>query len=227
MLQPGSHFVQGQQSRADDIRRDFPLRSGVLPQRWMTDPMATRVDNLPQRHKLTVTDYYRLATAGSLTEDDRVELIDGDIIDMTPIGSLHASIVDDLARLLQLAVGEAARVRVQGPVRLGEFSEPEPDIVLLRPREDSYRSSHPGPADVLLIVEVADSSLVYDRDTKVPLYARHGIAEVWLVDAVNRRLVIHREPGPGRYRVVVDPAPLGETSISELPGKSVDLSGLF
>lgn len=188
--------------------------------------MASSVENLPRKHKLTVTDYYRLAEAGSLTQRDRVELLDGEIIDMSPIGSRHAGLVDRLGRWLH-ARTEDAVVRIQGPLRLDELSEPEPDITLLRSKDDFYMSGHPGSADVLLIIEVADTSLRYDRDVKIPLYARHDIPEVWLIDIENQRLAVHRQPSPGGYREVIEPAPLGETRVSALPELSVDLSELF
>jgi Uma2 family endonuclease len=135
-------------------------------------------------HRLfTVDEYYRMAEAGILHEDDRVELLEGEIVEMPPIGSHHASVVDRLTRIFSRA-GDAidATVRVQSPVRLGRTSEPVPDIALLRPRPDFYATAHPVPEDVLLVIEVADTSADSDRDVKLPLYARAGIAEVWIVD---------------------------------------------
>lgn len=140
-----------------------------------------------------------MAQAGILAEDDRLELIDGDLIDMTPIGSRHAGAVKRLASLLGSAVREAAIVSVQDPVQLDRYSQPQPDLALLRPRADFYAQSHPQPADVLLIVEVAEASLDYDRDVKVPLYARHNIPEVWLLDVAGRCLTVYRAPGPDGY----------------------------
>lgn len=113
-----------------------------------------------------------MAQAGILAEDDRVELIDGDLIDMRPIGSRHAGAVSRLTSLFGAGVGAEAIVSVQNPVQLDRYSQPQPDLALLRPRADFYAESHPQPADVLLIVEVAEASLDYDRDVKVPLYAR-------------------------------------------------------
>lgn len=189
--------------------------------------MSLAPTDLPRRHRLTVTDYYRMAEVGILAPDARVELIDGDIIDMVPPGSLHAATVDDLTEFLGRSVGGKAVVRVQNPVRLSELSEPQPDLALLRRRDDRYRQGHPGPADVLLVIEVADTSLRFDRDTKVSLYAVHGIPEMWLVDLRGRRLVRHRAPAQGAYTLIDEPdldAPLG---ISELPGIDVDLRQLF
>ena len=135
-----------------------------------------------------------MGETGILRPADRVELIDGEIIDRSPIGALHAAIVDLLARHFGRRSGEAVFVRCQNPLRLDDMSEPEPDIAILRPRADFYTSAHLGPADVLLVIEVADTSLVYDLGDKVPLYARHGIPEVWVIDAATRRTHVFREP---------------------------------
>jgi len=132
-----------------------------------------------RRHRLTVDDFHRMGEAGILRADERVELIDGEVIDMAPIGSNHAGTVGFLAKRLERAVGDSAVVFVQNSLLLTASSEPQPDIMLLKPRTDFYRSAHPHPEDVLLIVEVADTTLAYDRDIKVPLYARHAIPEAW------------------------------------------------
>ncbi len=127
----------------------------------------------PTRHRLNVDAYYRMAEAGILTDPHRVELIDGEIIDMAAIGSPHAAITNRLARLFTRAFSdEVALVSVQSPLRLDAYNEPEPDLMLLRPRPDGYRAGHPGAADVLLLIEVSESSLAYDRSTKLTLYAR-------------------------------------------------------
>jgi Uma2 family endonuclease len=154
----------------------------------------------PQQHKFTVKEYYRLAEAGIFHEDSRVELIQGEIIDMPPIGSQHAGWVDRLAQLFfRLTRGETL-VRVQNPLRLDEHSEPQPDLALLRPRELPYTEAHPSPQDVLLLIEVADSSARYEHERKIPLYARHGVAEVWLFDLTSRQLEIYLEPSEDGYR---------------------------
>jgi len=133
------------------------------------------------RRRFSTEEYHRMVQAGILHEDDRVELIEGEIVEMAPIGSYHASRVILLNRLFSQRVGERAIVGVQSPIHLGEHSEPQPDIVLLRPRPDFYANSHPSPEDILLLIEVAVTSLDYDREVKVPLYARAGIGETWLV----------------------------------------------
>lgn len=154
------------------------------------------------RRRFTVEDYYRMAQAGIFTEDDRVELLEGDIVMMTPIGSRHASCVARLTHLFTAVLGERAIVWVQNPLRLGADSEPQPDLALLRPRADFYATAHPGPKDVWLVVEVAETSADSDRAVKIPLYARAGIAVVWLVDLPNHRVEVYTEPTPGGYRTV-------------------------
>jgi Uma2 family endonuclease len=157
--------------------------------------MATQV----LQYLFTVEEYHRMAQAGILSEDDRVELIEGKIVEMTPIGSKHAAVVARLTRLFSEQVGRKAIVWVQNPIHLEEHSEPQPDVALLRPREDFYASDHPKPEDVLLVVEVAESSVEYDREIKVPLYAREGIPEVWLVDLESEAIEIYRSPSPEGY----------------------------
>jgi len=156
--------------------------------------MATIPCVPPSRHLISVDAFHRMGETGILGPRDRVELIDGEIIDMSPIGVLHAAIVDVLARHFGRRAGESVFVRCQNPLRLDDISEPEPDIAILRPRADFYMTAHPGAADVLLVIEVADTSLAYDLGTKVPLYARHGIPEVWVIDAATRQTRVFRRP---------------------------------
>jgi Uma2 family endonuclease len=150
------------------------------------------------RRQFTVDEYHAMARAGILLEDDRVELIEGEIVEMSPIGRGHAFSVTALTHLLVKGVGDRALVSVQNPVRLSSRSEPQPDVTLLRRRPD-YREVGVGPADVLLLIEVADSSLAYDRDVKLRLYARGGIPEVWIVDLQAERVYVYRTVGPGGY----------------------------
>jgi Uma2 family endonuclease len=189
--------------------------------------MSHASTDLPRRHRLSVSDYYRMAEVGILAPDARVELIDGEIFDMAPPGSLHAATVDRLNEILTRSVGGKAAVRVQNPVRLSELSEPQPDLALLRRRDDFYSQHHPGPADVLLVVEIADTSLRFDRDTKVSLYAVHGIPEMWLVDLRGRRLVRHRAPRQGSYTQVDEPDLEAPLEVSALSGVVVELQRLF
>lgn len=155
----------------------------------------------PFRGPFTVEDFHRLARVGVLHEDDRVELIDGQVVEMSPIGVLHAACVRRLNRLLGRLLSELAMVDVQNPVVLGARDQPQPDLTVLRPRVDGYRD-HPRAADLLLVIEVSDSSLEYDRGTKLPLYARAGIAEVWIVDLDGDRIEVYRDPGPSGHRDV-------------------------
>lgn len=189
--------------------------------------IAVVQDDLVRRHRLTVRDYYRMAEVGLLAPDARVELIDGEIIDMPPSGTPHAGILSRLNRLLLAVAGMRVAVRVQLPLRLDEFSEPEPDLAVLKWRQDEYTAAHPTPADTLLVIEVSQSSLRYDRKRKLPLYAHHGIPEVWIVDAVNLRLHTFDSPLDGRYlNSSTTPRP-GLLGMQALPDLQVDLTGLF
>ena len=152
-----------------------------------------------QRRLLTVDDYRLLIRAGSLGEDDRVELIEGEIIEMSPISPEHAGHVKRLNRLFSRRLGDRALIGVQDPIALGEHSEPQPDLVLLRPHADDYADAHPGPGDVLLAVEVADTSVNYDRDVKMRLYAQAGIPEAWLVSLPDGWIEVYTEPSPVGY----------------------------
>ena len=162
--------------------------------------MATIPRTAPCRHRLTVSDFHRMGEAGIFAPGDRVELIDGEVIDLSPIGAIHAAIVARLTAFLCRSVGRGVIVWCQNPLRLDDVSEPEPDIALLRPRADGYMSAHPGPEDVLVVIEVADTSLAYDLGVKVPLYARHGISEAWVIDAATRQTRVFREPSTEGYR---------------------------
>jgi Uma2 family endonuclease len=154
------------------------------------------------KRRFDVDEYHRMGEAGILTEDDRVELIDGEIVAMTPIGPRHNASVDRLNRRLVTELGDRAIVRVQGSVRLDRHQEPQPDVVLLRPRADFYASRLPGPADILLIIEISESSAGYDRDVKARIYASTGVREYWLVDLEHRSLSRHTEPEGNSYRQV-------------------------
>lgn len=164
----------------------------------------------------TVDAYRRLGEMGILREDDRVELIDGQVVEMTPIGPAHGSCVNRLNTLFAPLAGREATLSVQNPLVLDEHHEPQPDFAVLRHRDDGYRSRHPGPADVLLVIEVADTSLAYDRDVKIPLYARAGIPEAWLVNLVADAISVYRGPGPEGYTDIVTVA-RGETLRPFLP----------
>jgi len=155
-----------------------------------------------RRRRFTLDEYHRMGETGILGEDDRVELIEGEIIEMSPIGSRHAATVARIHHLFSTRLGDRAVVWSQNPLLLVRHqSEPQPDVMLLAPRTDFYAPGLPEPPDVRLLVEVADSSLLYDRRTKLPLYARAGVVEAWLVDLEAGRIEIHRDPAD-RYREV-------------------------
>ncbi len=183
--------------------------------------MATSAASVRQRHmaprarRFTVQEYYAMAEAGILGREDRTELIEGQILAMSPIGSRHAVCVDTITELLFEQVRRRARIRVQGPIRLADRSEPEPDVALLRPGD--YTKAHPGPADVLLVVEVADSTLPFDRRVKVPLYARHGVPEVWIVALDEGKVYVHRTPTPDGYAAAHAVEAGGTLTVEALP----------
>ncbi len=152
------------------------------------------------RRLFAVDEFHQMAKAGIFDEDDRVELLDGEIVQMSPVGSQHAAAVGRLNRLLQQRLGVQCIVRIQDPIRLDDYSEPQPDLAVVKARDDFYSSAHPVPADVLLLVEVADISLETDRSDKIPLYARAGIAEVWIVDVDGRAIETYSRPQPAGYQ---------------------------
>ena len=171
--------------------------------------MTTQIATAPpdtaqtrQRRRFTVAEYYAMAEAGILTKKDRVELLDGEIVVMAPIGNRHQSSVDGHGEMFTLRLQGRANVRIQGPVRLDDDNEPEPDVMLLRRRDDYYATGHPGPDDVLLLIEVADSTLDFDREVKLRLYARAGIPEVWISNLQNRRVESYTDPTEDGYATV-------------------------
>jgi Uma2 family endonuclease len=181
------------------------------------------------RRRFTIEEYHRMGEAGILADDERLELIAGHIVVREPIGSRHAGTVDRLTRLWTSRLGERAIVRVQNPVVLPEeASELQPDLMLLTPRADFYTGSHPTATDVLLLIEVADTSLLLDRRVKMPLYARGGIREAWLCDLTTGRVDVHRDLTAGRYasvrtftasqRLTVDAFPDVALTVAELLG---------
>jgi len=154
------------------------------------------------RRRFTVDEYYQMAVAGILREDDPVELLDGEIIEISPIGDRHFGCVLRGNTIFNARLAGRALVSIQSPVRLSSGSEPEPDIVLLQPRPDFFRSGKPGPADVLLLIEVADTTFSYDRDVKLRFYAESGIPEVWIVDLNGARVLVYRGPTGLTYEQV-------------------------
>jgi Uma2 family endonuclease len=179
------------------------------------------------RRPLTVAEYHRMGEVGILTEDDRVELIEGELIAMSPIGSEHSGTVNALTRILVQTVGDRGVVAVQNPVQLDDLSEPQPDFAVLKPREDDYRRATPRPDEVLLIVEVANTSLAYDRAVKRSLYARHGIPEFWIVNLAAGEVEVCRVPTGDQYASI---AHVGRDGILEpalLPGATIPVAALI
>ena len=171
------------------------------------------------RRLLTRDDFHRMGEAGILTEDDRVELLNGELIERTPIGPRHAATVRRLNRLFHRRLGRLAAISPQNPVALGEYSEPQPDLAILRPRADEYRAEHPGPRDIFLLVEVMDSSRDFDRGEKLQSYARAAIQEVWLLDLAAELLEVHRQPAGTRYRSAAQLKRGQRVQIAARPGK--------
>jgi Uma2 family endonuclease len=180
------------------------------------------------RRRFTLDEYHRMGEAGILGEDDRVELIEGEIVEMSPIGSRHAAAVARIHHLFAVRLGARAVVWGQNPLLLPTLvSEPQPDVTLLAPRVDFYAARLPEPPDVLLLVEVAETSLAYDRRTKVPLYARAGVVEVWLADLEHRRLTVHRDPRGDGYAAIRHPAAGEAFSPLAFPDLAVTLADLL
>ena len=162
-------------------------------------PVAPSRPSAPTRRRFTVAEYYAMAEAGIFSPEERVELLDGDVILMAALLNWHAYVVDWLNENLMLPLQGRAQVRVQNPTLLNDYSQPEPDVMLLRRRDDFYRSGHPAPADVLLLIEVSDSSLSLDRNQKLPRYAAAGIPEVWIVNRPDRRIEAYANPVGDEY----------------------------
>jgi Uma2 family endonuclease len=194
--------------------------------------MTEREDSMAvtlRRRRFTLDEYHRMGEAGILGEDDRVELIEGEIVEMTPIGSRHASTVARIQHFFSRRLGDRAIVWTQNPLILRALvSEPQPDVILLAPRTDFYESGHPEPPDVRLLIEVADSSLLYDRRTKIPLYARAGVPEVWLANVDAHGVDLHRRPSSGGYADVRSPdrgAPFSPLAFPDIVVTVADLLG--
>ena len=183
------------------------------------------VDVERARRLFTVDEYVRMWDSGIFTDDDRIELIEGEVVEMSPTGDPHGAFVDNLAHLLINAVGSRARVRVQGTVRIPPRSLPQPDLAVLRPR--SYKSESATTADILLVVEVADTSLRYDRSVKLRLYARAGIPEYWIVDAKTETLEIYRAPAGDQYAERQQPSRGSSIAPLAFPDASISIDAIF
>lgn len=178
------------------------------------------------RRGLTVDEFDRMGEVGIFNEDDRIELIDGELIQMAPIGGPHMRLVNVLTTILVRLAGDDAVVSPQNPIRLPPRNEPQPDITLLAPHM-RRSATVPTAQDILLVIEIADSTLAYDRDTKMTLYARHGIAEAWLFDIGSRRLLVFRDPSPEGYRSLLTLAPEDSVAPRCLPQARLRLSEVW
>lgn len=179
------------------------------------------------RWRISVPDFHRMAEVGIFGPDDRVELIDGELIMMAPIGTRHAACVARLVRVLQSAVGNTALIWPQNPLALADDTEVYPDLCLLRPRDDFYAGAVPRPRDALLVVEVSDTTLGFDRGEKRRLYAAAGIAEYWVLDVAAGRMFVYRDPAEGGYRLTETPGPEDDVAPVLLPGLRLAPRGLF
>lgn len=180
------------------------------------------------RYRFSVEDFHRMAEAGILGDGQRTELFDGEVVSMAPIGTWHAFITNRLTRLLIQGLGERAVVSAQNPVLLGEYSELQPDILVVRAPEERYRDRHPDAEDCYLLIEVADSTAHFDRKRKVPLYAQQGVSEVWLIDHQTGQVELYRQPdrAAGRYgwrRI----RRAGEVSPAAFPDLRIEIAALF
>jgi Uma2 family endonuclease len=179
------------------------------------------------RRHFNVTEYYRMAAAGVFSEDDHVELIEGEIVEMNPIGSRHAACVGRLTKLLERLAGDRSIIWIQNPVQVNDYSEPLPDVALLKPRDDFYAQANPQAADVFLIVEVADSSVEYDRNIKIPLYAEAGIPEVWLINLLEETIEIYTRPLDDTYQEMLV-IKRGESLVAKsIPNLTIDANAVL
>ena len=179
------------------------------------------------QHRFSVKDYYRMAETGVLRPDAQVELLDGRILDMSPIGPFHGSVVNRLSRLFNLKASERWLVSTQAPLHLDDLSEPQPDVMLLRPEADDYASRHPGPNDVFLLIEVSDTTLDYDRSEKLPAYGRSGVREVWIVNLNEKSIELYRDPNFTGYGSQAVLRPGDAASVQAFPEVVVDISELM
>lgn len=180
-----------------------------------------------ERTRISVDRYLKMGDTGVLTEDDRVELIDGDIINMAPIGPMHSADTARLNKLFVLAAGDSAIVSPGASLRLGDYSLPQPDLLLLKPRDDFYSRHLPTAADVLLLVEVSDSSLAFDQGAKRAVYAKQGVVEYWVVNIPGKCIHVYRDPWGDRYTQAMECTLADTVSPRALPVIQVAVGTLF
>jgi Uma2 family endonuclease len=193
---------------------------------WMGGQQMA-VETAVARRLFTREEYHRMGEVGILTPTDRVELIKGEIVEMSPIGRRHYAFVNNLTRLLIMRLNDRAIVAPQGPIVLADDTEPEPDLAVIRHRTVPYKEREAFADDALLLIEVAESSLAYDRSTKLRLYANAGIPEYWVVDCVGQSVEVHRTPDAGTYRDVTRVAGAGLVSLQAFPDVTLMLAEIF
>lgn len=181
----------------------------------------------PTRTRITTNRYQMMVATGVLTKYDRIELIEGDMVDMAPIGTKHSAITSRLHELFVLAVSHSATVVSGGPVNLGEYSEPQPDLMLLKRRADFYSSKIPEAADVLLLIEVSDSSLAFDQSVKLNLYARYGVSEYWVIDVEGGCIATYRDPTATGYARKLKFAAAGSVAPQAFPDVKIAVGEIF
>ena len=180
-----------------------------------------------KRHRITVEQYHRMGEAGVFAPDVRIELIEGQVVEMAPVGSRQYAAVSRLSRLLIQAIGGRALVSPQLPIQLDRMSELEPDLGIFKPRDDCYATTLPTGADALLVIEISDTTLDYDVRIKGPLYARHGVPEYWIFDLPARALRCFREPRGDEYTSVTAKETPDVVTLPGLQGLRVDLAGVL
>ncbi|MBD2595057.1 Uma2 family endonuclease [Nostoc spongiaeforme FACHB-130] len=179
------------------------------------------------RRKFTVQQYHKMIESGILTENERVELIRGEIIEISPIGTKHAACVNRLINLLVQLLGKRVIVAAQNPVELSDNSQPQPDVALLKPRDDFYAAAHPQPQDIFLLIEVADSTIIYDREEKIPLYAEANIIAVWLIDINEQVVEVYQQPTATGYQHIQKFAGGESLSIPGFPDVTITVNEIF
>ena len=179
------------------------------------------------RTRISTDRYEMMIATGVLTKYDRIELIEGDMLDMAPIGDQHTAITSRLNEFFVFAVARSATIVSGGAIKLGDFSEPQPDLMLLKRRADFYSGKRPEAPDVLLLIEVSDSSLAFDLGVKLNLYARYGVSEYWVVDVEGRRVVCHREPTPKGYARTTEHATADVLALHAFPDLTVTVGQIF
>jgi Uma2 family endonuclease len=181
----------------------------------------------PAKHRFTVEQYYKMADVGILTIEERTELIEGEIIEMSPIGAKHAGSINRLNRKFSAIVGNQAIIAVQNSISLNGYSEPQPDLAILHWREDFYTQSLPTPSEIFLLIEVADSTLKYDREVKAPLYAKAGIPELWIVNLEAQVFEVYRQPSESGYQQMQIYAKGQTIQLEQLPNVEIEIDFVY